>query len=411
MTSPASLFTLEEYGVQGTDIPPKVSLTLTNRALPYTPLVVSGRQRAEFTWYPGSPQATVQMLGPEEGVITFRGYWKEKFLSAANDAENNNSKVATTSGLVDLVDRMRRSGRVIRMGWDRLVRYGHITNFTQTWHNSYDCEWEIEFSVISQTPIDQVQVDRPPVNIAAVAQSAANANAKVAAVGDLQPQNDPAISYVTPTGLTAAAGPSANLRVAPTVVSPDTWYQRFADTVATWAFNINSAVQQAVAFITEPARAAQNILSISDAASSVILETINGVTTTAQSYGAVVDKAMTEYYLIAAPLGIVQQDDVPLGVQVSNRNWTRIVQRAARDIIYSNAYTADQYTQWEQSNNMRVYTTPRDMDMRDISQEFYGTQDNWVQLMVYNGLSSSRLPMGYQVIIPSRAELASTQRA
>ncbi len=333
------------------------------------------------------------MLGPEEGVITFRGYWKEKFLSSEGpaNATNNNARVNSTSDLVALVDRMRRYGRVIRMSWDRLIRYGHITNFTQTWHNSYDCEWEIEFSVVSQVLADVASVNRPNVTVSRTALEAGVKSERV-------------IAQVAAVPLTEEPPPTFGPGPAVTSVSGD-WGAAIADAAATWAFNANTIAQQAVAFITAPARVAQNVLAWADAGSATLLAVVNGTTQIAQSYGAVVDKALTESFLIAEPLGLVQQDQVPFGVQIADRSYVRAVQKGVQGILYSNAVTASYYTEYQQSTTTQVFVVPKDMDLRDISQQFYKTQDNWKLLMVYNGLVVSRVPAGYRLIVPPLPEL------
>jgi len=421
--SPATSFSLNETdGVQ---------LTLTDRALPYLPLTISGRQRAEFTWYPGSPQATVQMLGPEEGVISFRGYWKDKFLAGAVKATGGGASTPdTVSGLVNLVDRMRRSGRLITLAWDSIIRYGHITSFTQTWYNAHDCEWEIEFSVVSQvnpeTPVSSA-VAAPTVTAVAAATSQLAVQVEAATQAVLRVEKIPLpqiqISTISPAATsilsvspaTAPAVPSAAEKSWWDTLNAEAqkgraWGQGVADAANTFAFNVNTVAQQAVGLIQTPAQIAQSLLSVLNVGSQLLLTVTNGTTQIAQSYGAVVDGALTEIFLVAEPLGLVQQDQVPFGIQIADRSYVRTVQRAVRDIRYSNAILRSQYTQEQQATTVRVYVTPANMDLRDVSRIYYKTPDNWIQLMWYNGLVVSRVPAGHRLLIPERPDLVPVGR-
>jgi hypothetical protein len=56
------------------------------------------------------------------------------------------------------------------------------------------------------------------------------------------------------------------------------------------------------------------------------------------------------------------------------------------------------------------------MDLRDVSTQYYGTPDEWIRLMLYNGFNTSRLIAGDVVIVPRLNSLgqpapASTLRA
>ena len=42
------------------------------------------------------------------------------------------------------------------------------------------------------------------------------------------------------------------------------------------------------------------------------------------------------------------------------------------------------------------------MDLRQVSQDVYGTPFEWRALMDYNGLTSSGLSAGQQVVVPRR---------
>jgi hypothetical protein len=49
-----------------------------------------------------------------------------------------------------------------------------------------------------------------------------------------------------------------------------------------------------------------------------------------------------------------------------------------------------------------VRTAMEGMDLRQVSQDVYGTPFEWRALMDYNGLTSSGLSAGQQVVVPRR---------
>jgi hypothetical protein len=331
---------------------------------------------------------------------------------------------------VKLVDLMRRSGRLITLAWDSIRRYGHITSFTQTWYNTHDCEWEIEFSVVSQVnPATPVTSDAATTTVTQVAAATSQLVVRVdsATQAFLRVEKIPLpqikIATIPPATTNilsvsrdiAAAVPSAAEKSWWDTLNANartgrTWAQGVADAANTFAFNVNTVAQQAVGLIQTPAQMAQSLVAALNVGSQLLLTVTNGTTQIAQSYGAVVDGALTEIFLVAEPLGLVQQDQVPFGIQIADRSYVRAVQRAVRDIRSSNAILRSQYTQEQQATTVRVYVTPDNMDLRDVSRIYYKTPDNWIQLMWYNGLVVSRVPAGHRLLIPDRPDLVPVGR-
>ena len=414
--APATTFSLAEQ-------PSGISLTLNDRALPYRPISINGRQRAEFTWYPGSPNATVQMLGPEEGVISLRGFWKDRFLAGTNNAivlgassPPSLSPTDTVADLVRLVDQMRRRGKLICLSWDTLIRYGHITSFTQTWHNHHDCEWEMEFSVISQEdPAKKVTSkaftapDVASLWIAADTQSRRVTVVNIEGLWGDKPATEPS---VTPTGVDGVF-----VVVPPIKQEPPPWWQGWSDFVGLaetvrgaggymefvaneWANDIGNVAHQALYLVQTPSELGRNVLnSITGPAATLF-----------RSAGTLLDGALTEYYTYAEVANVVQQDSMPFGIQLGQKSYLARLKAAALDIRTSNAVWRSQYTEEMANTTVRTFVAPADMDLRDVCVLFYGTQDGWIELMLYNGLVVSRIPAGFVVRVPERLEGAPAGR-
>lgn len=381
-------------------------ILLEDRALPYRPISINGRQRAEFTWYPGSPNATVQMLGPEEGVISLRGFWKDRFLGSTQMASftnratsgsvsstdvqvditgGRNAKTRTiysASDLVATVDEYRRVGRFMKLSWGDLIRYGHITSFTQTWHNVHDCEWELEFSVLSQElPLAFSQPSAP------VAADLAAQAFKL--WGDLSDTVNDWIENNPGSVVLRGLGEDA-LTV-----------QAFAKTVEadtlSWANSVNNVAQNAVSIIQTP-----NEVGLS------LLGAISGPTiTVVRTARAIADSAIIFYYQFAGIGAAVQgkeQDDLPFGLQLGQKSYATQVKQALDAIISNNAGWRSQTTDALQGSDVRSFVATEDTDLRDVSSRYYKTPDNWRALMVYNGLSDSKLVAGQVIKVPQRLD-------
>ena len=404
-TAPATSFVLSE--VDGD------TLTLKDRALPYRPVSISGRQRAEFTWYPGSPNATVQMLGPEEGVISLRGFWKDRFIAGNGNALVQKAGSATSAAeaggvtargasasaaltgiafvasgglavdsvadLVAQVDNMRRNGKLIMLQWDSLIRHGHITSFTQTWHNQHDVEWELEFSVIAHDSM------------------AAPSLTKVPTVADISITAQ-ALWEKLSTAVNAAIADNPLTNTIRYVANEAQGIQSFAKTIEAdtrqWANNINNVAHQALLVIQTPNEVGRSLLGA-----------ISGPTETAfKSAGALIDGAATELFVAIEPFGGVQQDNVPFGLQIAQKSYVTRVKSALTDIKTSNAIWRSEYTRELQQEGVQSYVASADTDLRDVSTRFYGTPDNWQALMLYNGMMTSRLSAGMTLFIPPRLQ-------
>ncbi len=395
--SPATFLTLAEEG--------GITLELRDRALPYRPISITGTQRAEFTWYPGSPHATVQMLGPEEGVINLQGYWKDRFILGKNavsveqpQAEevallNPATSSVSVADLVTVVDRMRRSGRTVKFTWDGIVRYGHITSFTQTWHNVHDCEWELEFSVISQTELQVAALTAQavvPADIAISQTTSAAAMAELAA-------NKPA----------AAGPPSASLALRPAPLNLPDWLRGDK-----WRAGLESLgwVQATAEWLqwgaTSYANIATQITSVVEFVPNVVRDTVGVasgiVSQVSRATGNTIDSSITEYFAVTTALGVNSQDQVPFGIQLGAKNYTTNVNNIVRSVRTNNAVARYAYTREMQGDVNNVFVAPANMDLRDVSTRFYSTPDNWSALMLYNELPSSRLEAGQEIKIPAK---------
>ncbi len=398
--SPASTLTLAEEG--GT------TLHLRDRALPYRPISITGTQRAEFTWYPGSPQATVQMLGPEEGVITLNGFWKDRFIQGTDavtigdiDTEEYGllrqalgelGGAVTAASLVNIVDGMRRNGRMVVFTWEGLTRYCHITSFTQTWHNVHDCEWSLDLSVISQEAL----------NIAAMSQETPTP-ADAAAATAAQAKTAEELAGNPPAALVGAPAAAAPIEIRPTPLRPPTWGAAIQSAIMNNEL-VKGLADSLNAAANGYADIATNVTSVVELPGNMIRDTIGFadelVGRFARSTTNAVDSAITEVFAVGTALGLLSQDQVPFGIQLGAKSYMNSVNNTVNVARNFNAAIRYIYTSQLQGDVESVFVAPANMDLRDVSTKFYNTPDNWWMLMLYNELPDSRLRAGQEIKIP-----------
>lgn len=381
-------------------------LYLLSRALPYRPVTFSGKQRAEFTWYPGSPIATTQMLGPEESAITLKGFWKDKFLPENGGAAYyNNSPVDTVRNLTQLVDGMRRRGQLYKLTWDELVRVGHITSFTQTWHNAHDCEWEIEF-----TPLSQGDEATPVVlgNLPNVAdyyqQTAASVNTARSGLR---------ISVPLPTA--TAINDSVPELAAPTYsqrLSILAGAVELAATLGPRVAGILSELDDALLGLQNNAyNTAASVYSLtlvgSDAGRRMVALAAQNIAQARRTYATVTDVSWDTVFNVAP----ADPNDVNIGSQVAMRAYQRRVRESTRDLAYQQGTQASEILATLNPELKAAFIAPQNMDLRDVSTQFYGTPDSWRDLLIFNKLESSRLTAGTLVWVPQRSNSSATTRS
>lgn len=380
------------------------TLVLTQRALPYMPLAISGKQRAEFVWYPGNPQATVQMLGPQEDAIVLKGFWKDKFIEGTGAAKyyqgdpkgyqgmqtaqgrwtafsiiEGSSFIPNVVELVKIVDTMRRMGKRITLSWDRLQRIGHITSFTQTWQTTHYCEWELEFSVVAQeeTTIPAAVANKP--SLTDKATQSASDRRDVQTAWEL-----PKPLAITPLGPFAKA------------------INDFDNTLLA-VTNYTAATAQSVS---------NGIYLVPNVVRSVIAASTGAVNACNAIIGTFIDRALTESFAFASGVGttvemitgernMLREDSLPYGIQLGAASYTRNIRSSITQVRNNNAvWRYANQKQMQQGSQAISVLAKQAMDLRDICEQYYGTSDNWKQLMIYNGLKSSRLEAGTLVFVP-----------
>lgn len=362
---PATAFTIHETtGLQRT-------LRLAERALPYQGVAFPVSTRADIQWFPGSPTATIQMLGPQEGETSVNGMWKQRFLSGVGGQSpatligaQGVTLLETPFDIAQAVRDFVRQGQLLEVTWDRFVRVGIIKEFTPRAIRPQDYEWEITFSWTGDSA-------NPPPNATAAS------NPSLSDVwGDLTVKtavvkadfDDPLVQEFTLLDV-----------------------QQAIKSALTDMDNANAQLQTAIDNLTvgvaTPFAATRHAVSacFSLADTAIVGASLFQRAMTVQTAPlAVPDFGADLAYLVACRRGVTA---------------CRALDRAAVE----NAYALGQTTN---NTTPEIYIAREGDDLRDVSRAVYGTIAQWQTLMVYNQLSTSELTAGQRITCPPLQSMA-----
>jgi len=355
----------------GTYVRGKPSIALFGRAMPYQGLELEGSMRMETTWYPGNAVATVQMLGAQEKPTTFKGMWKDKFLASVTDEGTqveptaivrvNGSPVASVMDLVNAFELMRLAGKLIRFQWGDIIRVGVLARFKQNWIRFEDCEWELEFQWTSRGEVQS------PVTLPVAPDSSSFASDMAKLVTSLQDAID-------------------------TASQPFQVVEKFSSQVDS-AFNViddaslemANSVSNTTQLISTPADSAARGL----AAAESIKDSAGSIVTAVEQF---------------PPLELIKTtspESLDLADALLADTYGRRVKAAARALQAFAAQQGDTLrAALDQDTLLAAFVARAPMDLRDVSQRYYNTPDEWRTLLAYNEMDSSELGVGDLVLVP-----------
>lgn len=141
------------------------SIALRDRALPYRPFTLNGEQRVKISNPAGNPDGFGTVMGPTEGEATIEGMWKDIFIGtnltgrpmilvrSPRTGSNTSGEMTPVSNTIDaikLLDSLRTDGQLLEVEWGPIRRKGFIKKVTQKWFNIHDCEWSVDFAWTSR---------------------------------------------------------------------------------------------------------------------------------------------------------------------------------------------------------------------------------------------------------------------
>lgn len=382
-------------------------LQLIGRCLPYRPLSFEGSMRAEVTWYPGNPTATLQMLGAEESPTAINGMWKDRFIRATNDfgvpvvvgrtgiAVLNGSPIPNVRSLVAITDEFRLRGQLLELRWDEHTRIGYLKRFRHVWLRREDVEWEMEFQWINRGEAI------PPVGFAPPVASLDVANEIIDAVDSLINTSNTRI---------VTTDPEIDETDIPLVSDIEQQINDALDTLEQAATSVaDTAAKESEGTLSKleatqlTLAAFQTIKSTSDD----LLDTTESTPPRALQVSAppTVDAV--------APQGPTQATQITSGTETAGiasltheqalnaAKYKRDMDLAARNVrAIATRRELELAAQSIRVPKVTTFVVGDDDDLRDISTRFYGTAEEWKRLLTYNNLSTSKLAAGQIILVP-----------
>jgi len=363
----------------------KRTFRFTGRALPYRPFTLEGSQRHDLSWYAGSPEGTIQMLGAQENETTVNGWWKDRFIrQPINMSQAEQAAAGFTSGLqsaagqlgnppalidgqsvndvrelAEAMDDARRKGQLVEVSWLHTVRQGIISNFRQSWHTTQDLEWELRFVWINQG----VQLADIPIQ-----ERNLDLSDSIVEIGNqldtLEGVTDGALSVGTSNAAVDA------LR---TIDDGITKLQQGAE-------SLQDAVVTGFGTITSPISTAQRAAGIFNFMKITAIETMDAISRRLDA--------------------ITLNEEENYGSRIDQRRSLWDSRKAAKRIAGIAAIREDQMLGQLNPELIKSFKARDNQDLRDVALEFYGRADDWRALMRFNNLSTSRLSRGQLIFVP-----------
>jgi len=355
----------------------KRRVELQGRALPVGTFTLEGEMRAEFTYYPGNPIASAQVFGAKENETTVSGRWSDRHLKGVDkdgkgvEAQGkvllNGNPAPNVVAAVDLIDDIRMRGQLVRVTWDTRTREGIIRRFKQTWHRAEIVEWEMAFEWISR-------------------------GEKEIPVG-FSPQPDLAGLGASMNRLTALLGSALDV--------VDRGFSLLAEVQST----IDSAmetIESAVSTVTDAIGLVDSAVSLPAQAWNKASGAIGTIIEECSSLGTYLDSLPSRAVFAGSDDDTIS--DLTLGDALKADAWKAGAKAAANalGIFATQQKEALRDAAEAFSDILDVFFAQQDTDLRAVSVAYYGTPDEWQRLMSFNGLASSRLTAGMEIVIPGR---------
>lgn len=385
------------------------TLRLAGRALPYQGVSFSGTMRAEFTWYPGNPEATVQLLGAAEDETTINGMWKDRFIgqTTPDGKEVQNTAIAQLDGvdiadamkLCQTVDDFRRQGQLVEVTWDEIRRHGIITRFVQKWIRRQDVEWELTFGWISQGEPTVPAVFANPADLSDVNQTiTSNVSAMQELADTLQSRIDVAQDFLG----------NLNDKIVTALQTASNVTDALAGTVNDFTTSTNAAwrISSALQGLQDDMQSIIDVITQTPAATAANFGINTSGSTPTSTAPPSTQVGVLQQAQTGAPNGPLS---ITVGKQLSYYSYVRSIERQARITQRLAARRQQDILKSINPDIIGVFFARDATDLRNVSTQFYGTPNEWKRIAAYNNITTgSALTAGQIVFIPILQQTTTT---
>lgn len=362
---------------------PRRAIVLQGQSLPHQGVAWGGTQRAQFTWFPGNPVAVIQVIGPTYTPTRILGKWKDiKLFDPENSPRLLNfpaiTPAATAAGAAiggqtftsagsvptqlanraravrDAFTMIRKEGVLLKVEWGSIVRFGLITADEFPHDREEDIDFDIEFTWS----------------------------------GDTANQPSPKLPLPSVPGLLQALLALLD-QILNTLLTA-----LFAAQL--WLTRVTQLVTRLGSFITELLGILEDLVGLVFTPQQIrgtVLSSLRAIKLAANDLRDELDRGQT-----AAIEAALSGD--PVLVNLNNLLQGELRSQAQQ--IAAEAALAEQRIREAISPELRgVYISPGSVTLREVSQRFYGTADNWRVIADFNGFGGSILPRGTIVRVPT----------
>jgi LysM repeat protein len=337
---------------------PGMDLALVGNMMPMQPFPWEREQKIVKEYYPGNPEASVQIMGGQQPPLVIKGRFKDKRYKTAN-------YYGVSYIMSQALDEMCDRGNLLRFGFSGQKgswwRFGFLEKNSWKLNKLSWIDYEITFQIISdQQPVngkfaaDEKQVPGQ-LNTTLISQAAAF-QASYSAIPKTMPQSIAGLLN------NIIGGVAKNIALV----------TNFVQTVISTASDIEASANRALGLIKN---AQANISSFS--------RQINGLSNSFANYsssGGSVSQAASFYtniqYILEAQAGTVTLAQMLAQLEATFKNLSLSVPKAR-------------------------YKVKQGDTLQNISIRFYGVQDYWTNIYDHNKLESTVLVNGTILEIPN----------
>jgi hypothetical protein len=352
------------------------TIILQGRALPNSPLEISGEQRHVTTYYPGNPQATIQVLGTTFGSTTISGVWKYRFvgdptyqmyeLLGFGDLSFNAAIIESAGGaprtpqqLVEAFENLRDEGKPVLVEWNDQQRRGIISRFSARWLRSQDVEWECEFEWFAAGP------DRPRAQ-------------------NLSLPDEPLVTWSSLL--------DDILALEPRFLFPD----------------VAAIVTSRIAAVREGVGTIFDFVNFANTQVRTPISALQAVNTAAFEIRLQAEETISR--LTDRPYTESSPRDGVLDV-LAVEQFNRTVGQRTGELRASAQNTAKSINEQNAPGALQVVVVPAETTLRQLAKKFYGSADDWQLIADINFLNESQVPAGTTLIIPQKPAQRSANSA
>ncbi len=333
-------------------------VTLVGAMMPKDSLEFGGTQKIVKTYYAGSSEPSVQILGPREDDVTIRGSINLKHLS---DTSLYIDKESAAQEMQELIDAMRIRGNLVKITLGEWKRYGFIEHSKFKMRTLGDIDYEISFSIAGfNLPKNYYLVDGSDGDLIAPNKDLTKKLVEQMSLNNNQPSEMPVSVSDT---LNAAISDIAEKVALVT---------NFVDSALSDIQKLEASAQRAIGLIKNArafiSRTSRTIGSISRDTSNL-----------GSMFTSELDKTLAT---------------------LKNVEHLNKVQRNNRDMTSYLKSLQERFASFISTIPLRRHLVAQGDTLQKLSVKYYGTADNWKKIMDHNKLLSIELVEGSVIEIP-----------